>query len=102
MGEKTGEYKEESILNDVVPEKCFWAVNGAVIKNLRELEPAIENMGEHDFRKHVNREKNDFSNWVKEAVNDEELASKMSQTRSKIMTQLLVVKRVLHLLQKNG
>jgi hypothetical protein len=91
---------ENGILRNVSPENCFWASNGAIIKNLQELENAIGYMGDDTFRNHVNESKNDFGTWVKEVVADEELASQMSQTTDRTRTQLLIVKRVLKALQK--
>jgi hypothetical protein len=83
------------ILNNVSPEKAFWASNGAIVKNLKELEPAIEYMDENTFRSHVNEGKNDFSAWVASVIRDEKLAAQLAQTTDKTRTQLLVVKRVL-------
>jgi len=91
--------KIESMLGEVSPEKYFWAANGAIIKNLQELEPAMENMGEEAFRTHVNEEKNDFSSWVKDVIGDVEFADQLSKTKDKTMTQLLIVKRILQLRQ---
>ena len=85
----------ENILDNVSPENAFWASNGAIVKNLQELEPAIEYMDEDTFRNHVNEEKNDFSAWIASVLHDEKLAQDLSQTKDKTRTQLLIVKRVL-------
>src|SRR3989344_2922692 len=99
MSEKMDKEKVEGILSDVSPENCFWAANGVVIKNLQELEPAIEKMDEEAFRIHVNEEKNDFGSWVKDVIGDVEFADQLSKTKDKTMTQLLIVKRILQLRQ---
>ncbi|MEA2036519.1 MAG: hypothetical protein U9O94_03360 [Nanoarchaeota archaeon] len=91
------EEKVESILRDVSPEQCFWASNGGIAKNLQELESVIDGMDKRVFSNHVNKGKNDFSKWVADVLGDSELTIRLNETRSKAMTQLFIVKRVLEL-----
>jgi hypothetical protein len=62
------------ILSDVPAEKCFWANNGWIIKNLKELPIALENMSDETFVYHVNKGKNDFAKWIDDVIGDKELA----------------------------
>ena len=86
--------EESSILKDILPEHHFWARNGTVIKNLPELKAAIGQMDDATFTHHVNSEKNDFSEWVKSVIKDEELAKDISKTTSKEDITQLIERRI--------
>ena len=55
-------------------ERCFWVHNGPVLSNLKDLLRAFNYMTEVQFSHHVSKEKNDFSEWVKAVLLDEECA----------------------------
>ena len=61
-------------LGDVPEEKRFWCHDGRHLKNLEELEAALEQMTEETYRYHSNETKTDFSNWVRDVIGDEKLA----------------------------
>ena len=76
--EKPKEIKKEfasKILGNAAPAYNFYLCSGAIIKNLDELLTAFKTMNDHVYRFHANNEKNDFSSWVKDVFEDEELAS---------------------------
>lgn len=73
----------ERILADASPEQCFWVNNGPIIKNLSEMANALACMKDEIFSHHVNKEKNDFGNWVRDVLKDEELANNITSVRSK-------------------
>ena len=93
--------KEEArkILADVSPECCFWVNNGPVIKNLEELYNALADMSNEVFMHHVNKEKNDFSSWVRDILGDKILADDLMKSKSKqsvinkVKQRLQVLKR---------
>ncbi|MBN2251144.1 MAG: hypothetical protein JW724_03605 [Candidatus Altiarchaeota archaeon] len=86
---KAGKYakrkskKNQEYLKDVPPEKSFWVSNGWVVRNMEELPGALENMSDETFAYHLNREKNDFSAWVREVVGDKMLASTLQMVKSR-------------------
>ncbi|MCU0652946.1 MAG: hypothetical protein MUD10_01680 [Candidatus Pacebacteria bacterium] len=49
---------------DIEPEKSFWLSDGKVLKNLKELQEALEAMEDSIWNYHVTAEKNDFANWI--------------------------------------
>ncbi len=73
----------ERILADASPEQCFWVNNGPIIKNLSEMANALACMKDEIFSHHVNKEKNDFGNWVRDVLKDEELSNNIIGVRSK-------------------
>ncbi len=65
---------------DVVPEEAFITSEGEELKNLDELLDALNRATPEQFRKHVNEEKNDFANWIRNSVKDPELADRLEKT----------------------
>ena len=81
-----GEKKEdpsEKFKKDVPPDKILNLTNGMLVVNPRDLYAEIESMKDADFEKHVNNDKNDFADWVKDAVGDAELGALLSETKEK-------------------
>ena len=72
-------------LRNVSPENSLWIINGDIIKSLRELLKELKIMNDEAFRYHVNKERSDFSRWIKEIIGDKKLASdlKKAKTRDK-------------------
>ncbi len=77
--------KEEAgrILQDCGQDRVFWAKNGVTIKNLDELHIALKMMDEDSYKHHVNSERNDFVNWLRDVVNDDFLAKEMLKARNR-------------------
>jgi len=71
------------ILNDVVPKHEFNIHMGTSIKNLQELAEALEIMDNDAFKHHVTKEKNDFSNWVKDIIEDVELSNDLLKAKTR-------------------
>lgn len=96
--------KEEAkkYLCDVAPEQCFWVNNGPILKNLDELANALPAISDETFNHHVNREKNDFSNWVNDIVGDKKLANDLLSSRSKESALKKIKDRLNSLKKKAG
>jgi len=63
-------------------DKYFYLKDGTVVKNLFELSKALEKMPDDVFRHHVNENKNDFYNWVRDIVKDPKLAANVLSAKS--------------------
>ncbi|MEK6947449.1 MAG: DUF5752 family protein [Nanoarchaeota archaeon] len=88
------------ILADVKPEQCFWVNNGPIIRNLQEMADTLSYMKNETFKHHVNEEKNDIANWVKDVLRDEELADEIKRFTSKEKI-LRKIKNEIKFLEKN-
>ena len=88
-------------LCDVAPEQCFWVNNGSVLKNLDELANTLPEMNHETFQHHVNNEKNDFSNWIRDVLGDQKLADDLLSSKSKASV-LNKIKNRLHSLKKKA
>ena len=82
-----GEKKEVSgaalFKKDVSPEKILKLVNGMLVINMASLYDEISAMKDDDFAKHVTDAKNDFADWVRDAVGDKELAEHIAAAKDK-------------------
>lgn len=84
----------KKILSTVRPDKSFWINNGPIVNNLKDLPKSVEQMNEEQFRYHVNKDKNDFSNWIEEILGDKALAKELRRTRTKNSFLIKLKKRV--------
>jgi hypothetical protein len=85
------EVKKMEIAN---PEHYFYVSNGAVLKNLVELVSELRSMDSNTFTHHVNSDKNDFSNWIRDVFNDKNLANNIEKVKSKEEMALLIEKKI--------
>ena len=90
----------EKRLADVPGEYVFWCNDGRIIKSMRELKEALEQMGDESYVYHVNAEKNDFSTWVKDVLVDEKLARDLSKSVDRAEASRCVAARVTFLASK--
>jgi len=73
----------KSWLDDVSEDKVFWCHDGRAVKNMDELAVALGEMSEDTFHYHANREKNDFSNWIRDVIGDARLARELAKIATK-------------------
>jgi len=93
LGKKKKKLKPK-LLRKVKPEFSFVVINGKKIRGLPELALEIEFMEDHVFCHHVNENKNDFANWVREVIGEIELADKLMGINKKEDTQLQILKHI--------
>jgi hypothetical protein len=84
----------DKCLADVPVAYVFWCNDGRIIKNMRELKEALEQMDDAVYVYHVNSEKNDFSTWVKDVLSDEKLAWDLSKSMDRLEAARRVAARV--------
>lgn len=74
--------KTALLLENVPAEKVFWCHDGRVFSNLLELEKALRDMSKETYEFHVNKEKNDFSNWINDVIGDSSLAKALRKIKN--------------------
>jgi hypothetical protein len=87
-------------LGDVPDEKRFWCHNGKLLKNLGELEKALNDMSDDTFHYHCSEGRNDFGNWIRDVAGDGKLANDLSKAKSRIQAGKAVTKRISFLRSK--
>ncbi|PIY60448.1 hypothetical protein COY95_01705 [Candidatus Woesearchaeota archaeon CG_4_10_14_0_8_um_filter_47_5] len=99
--DRTTEKDARRYLSDVPQEKAFLLKdaqsNARVIKNLHELTEAFRDMDTSSFAHHVTGGRNDFASWIRESVQDAELAVRISHEQSKEEMGQTLAERVLFL-----
>ena len=94
---KVSKEMAEKLLGNVAPERCFWLSDGQALNNLSDLDKSLKGMKKEVFQHHVNKEKNDFANWIKDIVGDEELSKKAAASKTKAAVERVVKARVAEL-----
>ena len=88
------------ILADTEGDKRFFSQDGSVIKNLTELTNYFNHIREEVYCYHVNSEKNDFSNWVRDVFGDKKLATELYPVKSPLEAGKILMDKIAWL-QKN-
>ena len=70
-------------LMEIPPQKKFFLCNGEVIGDVHELMEKLKTMDEGVFKHHVNVERNDFANWVRDVFMDKKLARDLARVKTK-------------------
>lgn len=76
------------------PDQCFWTTDGRVLSNLVELRDSLSDMADEVFEFHVNKDKNDFANWVGSVLEDPELAKALQKAKKSKTARTVVVRRL--------
>ena len=81
-------------LANVPEENVFRCVNGHILRNMKELGDELKTMSDENYAFHVNMEKNDFTNWVKDIIKDERLAKDLQKSPNQTQAAKLVASRI--------
>jgi hypothetical protein len=60
-------------------ELVFWCHDGSTFADLRELAEGLAAMSDETFFYHCNSEKQDFANWVRDVIIEEDLAEELAR-----------------------
>ncbi len=82
------------LLAKVAEEYVFRCHDGCVMSDMKELAQELNKMSDETFTYHANETKNDFSNWVKDIIGDNELASKLRLALSRTQAAKYAADRV--------
>ncbi len=72
----------------------FVLLGGHKVKNVKELADALEMIDEHQFKHHVNENKNDFANWIRDVFEEFDLSEKVKTAKNKDHTRLIIYKHI--------
>lgn len=75
--------KEVRALVCAIDQECFWTRDGSILRDLRDLHVVVSSMDDEIFFHHVNKEKNDFADWVEYVLQDKECAEALRKAKKK-------------------
>jgi hypothetical protein len=75
--------RAKKILRVVPSPKSFWLCTNEYLRSLNTLALSLEDVSDDVFRYHVDKYKNDFSNWVKDVIDDKDLAREISRIKTR-------------------
>lgn len=87
-------YSAPESKKDVQPEHRFFLCDGTYLNNLLELAAALKYMKEETFSHHVSEQKNDFANWIRHCMGEEELAAKLEKYKTKTGHEIQVLRYI--------
>jgi len=73
---------------------CFWVHNGPILKDLLELEKALNEMSDKVFTHHVFGKRNDFADWVETVLKDSETATAFRKAKKPKTARTVVVRQL--------
>ncbi len=90
----------DKVLSDVRSEWSFWFSDSFIARNIYEIAKELENLDEEGFKYHVNKNKNDISNWIRYVIEDKWLADRLDHITDKNKYVKTINKRIRYLEKK--
>lgn len=90
------------IFENVPEDKAFWVNDGRYVRSLHELAEALNSMKEKTFKFHVNKKKNDFSEWIRNVVGEEKLADEVARLVMKDKIQIVIQRHVIRKMMEDA
>ena len=72
----------QSILISRSGDACFFVFESGPICSLTDLVTSLKSMPGSTYLYHANQEKNDFANWVRETLGDDQLADELQKAKN--------------------
>lgn len=94
MSDSGSQVAGSDFLSDVKEEHIFWLAGGKSIRSLKELVNSLNTMDDGTFSYYVNKDKNDFANWVHDVIKDIDLSKNMREETSRQRTVSLIQDRM--------
>jgi hypothetical protein len=94
-GQKAGGTKRAGRRLERVPEQyVFYCCDGSIYRDLEELAAGLAAMTDDAFYYHSNAEKQDFCNWVRDIIEDVELAEDLAMAVNRLEAADRVAERI--------
>jgi len=89
-----GKKKPEKLLDKVPQEFVFWCHDGGVFADIYDLMEGLKTMSDETFTYHSNLEKHDFSNWIRDIMEDGELAEALMTAADRTEAVSCIIARI--------
>jgi hypothetical protein len=84
----------KKLLEKAPAEYVFWCHDGSVFTDIYDLLEGLKTMSDETFAYHSNLEKHDFSNWIRDIIQDGELADALMVVTSRPEAVSCVIARI--------
>jgi hypothetical protein len=92
--------KAERSLAKAPDDRVFWSNDGRILADMKDLKDALANMSDQNFAYHSNEIKKDFSNWVRDVLEDEKMAGDLENATNREQAARIVDERYVFLKSK--
>jgi len=82
-------------MQTIKSENFFFLNNGTRLRSMEDLRSALRKMNDSTFGYHVNEERNDFYNWIKDVFSEFKLANKIKNVKNKKQMHSIINKFLL-------
>jgi hypothetical protein len=86
--------QNKKLLEKVPAEYVFLCRDGSVFTDVNELAAGLMSMTDEIFAYHSNEEKHDFSNWIRDIIEDEILADELARAADRLQAAECVSARL--------
>jgi len=90
------------VLNNVEESNRFWCNDGSALSNVHDLKAVLMKMSNEAYAHHVTSDKNDFSDWINNVIQDPKMAKDLSKSRNREIAARKVSDRIVFLQLKLG
>lgn len=97
---ESAKQQAKRLLADVPEEFVFRCGNGCILHNMKELANELKSMSDETYAFHVNAEKNDFVNWVRDIIKDDVLVKDLRRASNWMQAVKAAANRVAALAKK--
>ncbi|MBI2546713.1 hypothetical protein HYV81_06055 [Candidatus Woesearchaeota archaeon] len=80
------------VLGTIPSEQYFITVDGRSLRSIYELVDALASMSDESFFHHVTEERNDFSTWITESLQEPALGDAVRKCSTRVETQIALLK----------
>ena len=85
---------KKKLKKEIAEKHFFVLVTGEKLRNIKELADTLENIDNFHYQHHVNENKNDFANWIRDVFEEFDLAEKIKTAKNKNHTRLIIYKHI--------
>ncbi len=87
----------KKILSEVSDFESFWFCNNTVANSLESLSKLLLEVDDTTFRYHLHKNKNDYEEWIKTIIGDEEFSKEISRVKTRITLSKKIQERIIFL-----
>ena len=71
------------LLRRVEEDEAFWLCSNVTVQSLEEMAYELMRVEETVFRYHIQRNRNDFEEWIRDCIGDRELARDIARVKTR-------------------